>query len=219
MEKNKTGKARLLWQLFLSCFYISAFTFGGGFVIITFMKRKFVDEKGWINEQEMLDLTALAQSAPGAIAVNAAVLVGWRIGGFLGMLTAVVGTILPPLLIISVVSLFYAAFAANRYVALVLDGMQAGVAAVILDVVCNLGKNVVKSRSVVKIGLMAAAFTATFFFKINVIYIILAAAAVGIVTETLRHKKEAKAWSVSSCLSALPRWDCSPSAAGTRQCR
>ena len=77
--------------------------------------------------------------------------------------------------------------------ALVLDGMQAGVAAVILDVVCNLGKNVVKSRSVVKIGLMAAAFTATFFFKINVIYIILAAAAVGIVTETLRHKKEAKA--------------------------
>lgn len=193
MEKNKTGKARLLWQLFLSCFYISAFTFGGGFVIITFMKRKFVDEKGWINEQEMLDLTALAQSAPGAIAVNAAVLVGWRIGGFLGMLTAVVGTILPPLLIISVVSLFYTAFAANRYVALVLDGMQAGVAAVILDVVCNLGKNVVKSRSVVKIGLMAAAFTATFFFKINVIYIILAAAAVGIVTETLRHKKEAKA--------------------------
>ena len=193
MEKNKTGKARLLWQLCLSCFYISAFTFGGGFVIITFMKRKFVDEKGWINEQEMLDLTALAQSAPGAIAVNAAVLVGWRIGGFLGMLTAVVGTILPPLLIISVVSLFYAAFAANRYVALVLDGMQAGVAAVILDVVCNLGKNVVKSRSVVKIGLMAAAFTATFFFKINVIYIILAAAAVGIVTETLRHKKEAKA--------------------------
>jgi len=193
MEKNKTGKARLLWQLFLSCFYISAFTFGGGFVIITFMKRKFVDEKGWINEQEMLDLTALAQSAPGAIAVNAAVLVGWRIGGFLGMLTAVMGTILPPLLIISAVSLFYAAFAANRYVALVLDGMQAGVAAVILDVVCNLGKNVVKSRSVVKIGLMAAAFTATFFFKINVIYIILAAAAVGIVTETLRHKKEAKA--------------------------
>lgn len=193
MEKTKTGKARLLWQLFLSCFYISAFTFGGGFVIITFMKRKFVDEKGWINEQEMLDLTALAQSAPGAIAVNAAVLVGWRIGGFLGMLTAVVGTILPPLLIISVVSLFYTAFAANRYVALVLDGMQAGVAAVILDVVCNLGKNVVKSRSVVKIGLMAAAFTATFFFKINVIYIILAAAAVGIVTETLRHKKEAKA--------------------------
>ena len=193
MEKTKTGKARLLWQLFLSCFYISAFTFGGGFVIITFMKRKFVDEKGWINEQEMLDLTALAQSAPGAIAVNAAVLVGWRIGGFLGMLTAVVGTILPPLLIISVVSLFYAAFAANRYVALVLDGMQAGVAAVILDVVCNLGKNVVKSRSVVKIGLMAAAFTATFFFKINVIYIILAAAVVGIVTETLRHKKEAKA--------------------------
>ena len=87
-EKSKT-----LLKLFTSTLYISTFTFGGGFVIITFMKKKFVDEYHWIEENEMLDLAALAQSSPGAIAVNAAILVGWRMGGFPGMLTAVFGSI------------------------------------------------------------------------------------------------------------------------------
>ena len=120
MEKTETKKKYLLLKLFFSTLYISSFTFGGGFVIVTFMKRKFVDELHWIDEQEMLDLAALAQSSPGAIAVNAAILVGWRVCGFAGMLTAVLGTILPPMLILSVISFFYAAFASNVYVALVL---------------------------------------------------------------------------------------------------
>lgn len=176
----QTSKGRLLWQLFASTFYISMFTFGGGFVIITFMKRKFVDQLHWIDEKEMLDLTALAQSSPGAIAVNAAILVGWRVGGALGMAVAVLGCILPPMIILSVISFFYAAFATNPYVALVLRGMQAGVAAVILDVVCGLGTGVVKERSILSIVLMVAAFVATFVFDVNVIYIILAAALVGV---------------------------------------
>ena len=111
MKENRAACRRKLWQLFTGMLSISAFTFGGGFVIVTFMKRKFVDELHWIDEQEMLDLTALAQSSPGAIAVNAAILVGWRVGGFLGMVTAVIGTVLPPITILSIISLFYAAFA------------------------------------------------------------------------------------------------------------
>ena len=83
----KETKVSILRKLFLSTLYISAFTFGGGFVIITFMKRKFVDELHWIDMTEMLDLAALAQSSPGAIAVNAAILVGWRVAGFAGMVT------------------------------------------------------------------------------------------------------------------------------------
>lgn len=75
---------RRLWLLFSGMFYISAFTFGGGFVIVTFMKRKFVDTLHWLDEQEMLDFTALAQSSPGAIAVNAAILVGLKICGAAG---------------------------------------------------------------------------------------------------------------------------------------
>jgi chromate transporter len=200
-SKNKN---HILWKLFWSTIYISAFTFGGGFVIITFMKRKFVDELHWIDEQEMLDLAALAQSSPGAIAVNAAILVGWRVAGFAGMLVAVVGTILPPMLILLVISYFYAAFASNLYVSLVLKGMQAGVAAVILNVVCDLyGKAIpyrkkkdgqpgdcLKDRSPIHMLVMAAAFVASFFFGVNVVYIILASAFVGIFLEIGKHRKE-----------------------------
>ena len=194
MEQTQTGlpKWKTLLKLLWSTLYISAFTFGGGFVIVTFMKHKFVDELHWIDEQEMLDLAALAQSSPGAIAVNAAILVGWRVAGFAGMLVAVVGTILPPMVILTVVSFFYAAFAENRYVALTLRGMQAGVAAVIADVVCSLGHNVLKERSAVHICVMVAAFAAGFFLKINVVYLLLAAMLTGVGTELWKHRKGAR---------------------------
>ena len=181
MEKRKTGERNVLWTLFTSMLYISAFTFGGGFVIVTFMKKKFVDELHWINEDEMLDMTALAQSAPGAIAVNAAILVGRRVAGFTGMIVSVLGTIIPPITILAVISLFYKAFATNPWVAAVLGGMQAGVAAVICDVVWNLGAKVVKEKSAMSIAIMAGAFIATAFFKGNVIVIILCAAALGVI--------------------------------------
>ena len=190
--KGTNSKKKKLIQLFLSTLYISAFTFGGGFVIVTFMKRKFVDELHWIDESEMLDLIALAQSSPGAIAVNAAILVGWRVGGFLGMLVGVLGTILPPMVILSVISFFYNAFATNPYVALALKGMQAGVAAVILDVVIGLGGRVIKEKSVIHILLMIAAFAAVVVWDVNVIHVILAAALIGILLEVVRHFKGAK---------------------------
>ena len=182
-------RAQRLRKLFFSTLYISSFTFGGGFVIVTFMKKKFVDELHWIDEQEMLDMTALAQSSPGAIAVNAAILVGWQVEGLPGMVIAVLGTIIPPMVILSVISLFYAAFATNIYVALVLKGMQAGVAAVILDVVCGLGGNVLQTRSPLYILLMVGAFVANFVFNVNVIVVILAAAAFGVVRALLQLKK------------------------------
>lgn len=105
MEQGAVKDNKLL-RLFLSTLYISAFTFGGGFVIVTFMKKKFVDELHWIGEEEMMDYIALAQSSPGAISVNAAILVGWKIGNFPGMLIAVLGTIIPPVVILSVLSFF-----------------------------------------------------------------------------------------------------------------
>lgn len=182
-------KAALLCKLFLSTLYISAFTFGGGFVIVTFMKRKFVDQYHWIDEDEMLDITALAQSSPGAIAVNAAILVGWKVAGFFGMVVAVLGTVLPPMVILSVISLIYQKFAQNTYVKFVLAGMQAGVAAVILDVVCSLGGKVLSEKQWVYYAVMILAFIATFFLDVNVVYIILAAAAVGIVQALVAKRR------------------------------
>ena len=189
MDEHPMTRAQRLRALFFSTLYISAFTFGGGYVIVTFMKRKFVDELHWIDEQEMLDMTALAQSSPGAIAVNAAILVGWRVEGLPGMAVAVLGSILPPMVILTVISFIYQAFATNPYVALVLKGMQAGVAAVILDVVCDLGGDVLKARSVLFIGLMVAAFVASSLLQINVILIILAATAFGVLRAVYQHRK------------------------------
>lgn len=195
MEKKKTAapeKRKLLLQLFMSTLYISAFTFGGGFVIITFMKKKFVDEYHWLGEEEMLDLAALAQSSPGAIAVNAAILVGWKLAGAAGMAVAVTGTIIPPIAILSAISYIYEAFASNVYVGYVLKGMQAGVVAVLFDVVYTMGAGVVKTKSWLNYGLMAAAFLATAVWKINVVYIILAAVAVGILSRGYAKWREGK---------------------------
>ncbi|MFA6890816.1 MAG: chromate transporter [Sphaerochaetaceae bacterium] len=170
MEAEK--KKYSLVKLFFSILYISAFTFGGGFVIVTFMKKKFVDELHWIDEQEMLDYTALAQASPGAIAVNASILLGWKAGGFPGMIVAVIAAITPPMVIITAISFAYEAFASNRIVAMVLRGMQAGVGAVMLDVVASLGLNVVKEKSWVLMLIMIAAFIAAFVFNINASIII-----------------------------------------------
>ena len=122
--KEKWTKIR---KVFFSTLYLSAFTFGGGYIIVTLMKKKFVDELHWIDEEEMLDLVAIAQSAPGAIAVNGAIVVGYKLAGIAGALAAIIGTIIPPFVILSVIFYFYAAFSSNYIVKTVLDGMQAGV--------------------------------------------------------------------------------------------
>ncbi len=181
---------KIIWKLFVTMLYISAFTFGGGFVIITFMKRKFVDEFHWINEEEMLEMTALAQTAPGAIAVNAAILVGSKMAGIPGILAAVLGTAIPPFVILSVISLFYSLFITNPYIALVLKGMQAGVAAVILNVVCDLGSTVIKDHNRLNIILMAGAFVLTVFFNVNAILLIAVALIIGIASALFSNNKK-----------------------------
>ena len=107
---KEINKYKMLLNLFLSTLYLSAFTFGGGYVIVTLMKKKFVDQYHWIEENEMLDLVAIAQSSPGAIAVNGAIVVGYKLSGILGALVAILGTVLPPFVILSVISVFYKAF-------------------------------------------------------------------------------------------------------------
>jgi chromate transporter len=170
---------KLYLKLFASTFLLSAFTFGGGYVIISLMRKRFVDQYKWIEEKEMLDLTAIAQSTPGVIAVNASILIGYRMAGIPGALFTVFGTVLPPLIILSVVSVAYTAFRDNVMVGYALRGMQAGVAAVIIDVVINLIKNVTKEKNVLSILIMIGAFIAAFVFDISVIIIILVCGVVG----------------------------------------
>ena len=188
MDKQMTAKSEILKKLFFSTFYLSAFTFGGGYVIITLLKQKFVDELHWISEEEMLDLVALAQSSPGPIAVNGAILVGYKLAGLPGVLTSVLGAVIPPFVILTLISSFYTAFKSNVIIKTLLTGMKTGVAAVIMSVVFDMMTGVTKSRDPALVIVMIAAFLANFIFHINVVFIILLTAAFGAVRTVLIQK-------------------------------
>ena len=187
---KKEVSAATLWKLFLSMFTLSACTFGGGFVIVSLMKKKFVDEHHWLDEEEMLDITAITQSAPGPLPVNASVIIGYRMAGLRGALIAVLGTILPPMMIISLISLCYEQFRTNQIVALALQVTRAGVAAVIVDVTLNLAGNVIKTKNYFYIALMAACFIAVAVLHVSAILVILTCLIIGICTALLAHRKE-----------------------------
>ena len=179
----------LYWKIFISTFTLSAFTFGGGYVIVPLMQKKFVNQYGWIDETEMLDMVAIAQSAPGPIAVNASIIIGYRLGGVLGAMVSMLGTVLPPFVIIAIISFFYQAFRDNYVVATVMRGMQAGVAAVIVDAVIKMAVNVGKEKSVLSYIIMFAAFIVAYFFNVNVVFVILACAAVGVIATVIRERR------------------------------
>lgn len=179
-----------LKTLFLSTLYLSAFTFGGGYVIITLLKNKFVDELKWISEEEMLDYVAIAQSSPGPIAVNGAIVIGYKICGFPGILVAVLGAIIPPFVILTVVSSFYAAFKTNPYIQSLLFGMKSGVSAVIVSVVWDMAFGIVKKKDLFLIVIMAAAFILNYYLKVNVILIIIATLIIGIFRSLIKARGE-----------------------------
>ena len=174
-------KSTTMWKIFISTLYLSTFTFGGGYVIVTLMKKKFVDDYHWIEENEMLDLVAIAQSSPGAIAINGAIVIGYKLAGMLGVIVAVMGTVIPPFAIIAVISVCYQIFRDNEIVSRVLEGMQAGVGAVIASVTYDMGAPFVKEKDVMSIIIMAVAFAASCIFKVNVIYIVILCGLLGVI--------------------------------------
>ena len=158
-------------------------------MIVSLMKRKFVDELHWLEEDEMLDRTAIAQSCPGAVAVNAAILVGHRVAGLLGTLVSIVGTVIPPFVIIGIISFCYDTFRSNQIVAAVLKGMESGIAAVIADVTVNLAGNAWRESGAAAAVIMALAFCASWFFDVNVLWIILACGFYGFGHTWLRQRR------------------------------
>lgn len=190
MDEKQKDKGYVLRKLFFASLYLSTFTFGGGYVIVTLLKEKFVDQYHWIDEEEMLDLVAIAQSCPGAIAVNGAIVVGYKLAGLPGVMTSVLATVIPPFAILSLISLCYAAFRSNQYVGWMLNGMQAGVGAVIMEVVWEMSSGIIKEKQTVPLLVMAAAFIANYFFGVSAIIIILLCIGLGIVTTLSREKQK-----------------------------
>lgn len=185
---------KFFYKLYWHTFKLSAFTFGGGYVIVPLMKKQFVEKLGWIDEKEMLDFVAIAQSSPGAIAVNTSVLVGFHLAGVVGAIVTILGTITPPLVLLTVISYFYAAFSSNEAVQAVLHAMQSGVSAVILDVIYTMSSRIVKSKSLLAIIIMLLAFAAVYFLKLNVIFIVLISGVLGMLSSIapLKRKGESK---------------------------
>lgn len=187
--KEKEKSLNLYWILIKTTFVLSIFTIGGGYVIVPLMQKKFVEELGWIDTDEMLDLVALGQSIPGSLAVNVSILVGYRIAGISGAMITVLGTVSPPLLIITVISYFYMSFRDNPIVDALMLGMQIGVVAVILNVVYSMIKDIWKTRDLINMFILIGAFVAGFAFDINIILIILIAGIMGFLNYMWKIKK------------------------------
>ncbi len=177
-----------LWTLFRTCFIISACTFGGGMVVISMLQKKFVEELGWIDEDEVMDMFAIAQSCPGVMAVNTSIIIGYRIAGPAGAVLTVLGTVIPPMAILAIISVFYTQFRTNTAVALVLKGMQAGVAAVMINVTASMIGNVLKDRKLISLVMLLGASVAAVLFGVDIILIIIVCGAVGGVYAYLSSK-------------------------------
>ena len=169
------------WELFKSTFLISAFTVGGGFVIIPLLKAKYVDEYGWMDDKETLDLVAIAQSMPGVVAVNASIILGYRMAGIRGTLTALLATTLPPLITLSAICYCYDLFASNPYIKLLLKGMQCGATALIVNVGIDLLKKQCKKRLLLPIAIVIATFICTLFLDVNIMLLVLIDGIIGLV--------------------------------------
>lgn len=165
-------RLKTYFRLFAVNLFISAFTFGGGYVVVPMVRRFFVEKSHDFSEEELLDMAAVAQSAPGAIAVNLSALAGYRIAKTAGVLVSCAAAILPPLIILAVISAFYSAFISNPVVSAVLKGMEAGVAALMVDLVADMCSAVLKKRSLFLSALIPIAFIANFIFNINVALIL-----------------------------------------------
>ena len=138
----------------------------------------------------MLDMTAVAQSSPGAVAVNASILVGYHTKGIPGAMLAVLGTVLPPMLIISVIALFYQEFRDSPIVHMAMAGMLAGAAAVICDVVITMVQGILRQKRCFPVWIMLAAFAAVRVWEWNMIVVLLLCGAAGALDIWHQKKKE-----------------------------
>ena len=183
-------KKHLYLTLFLRSLALSASTIGGGFVIISVMRRIYVVKLGWLTEEDMLDITTLAQSCPGAAAVNASILAGYRLGGLPGAALSVIGTVLPPLVIMSASAAVYSGMSENQTVGKLMTGMQAGVAAVLLDTALVLTKKAL-AGGFMRIVIFALALFLAVFTGVSSVYVILGAGLIGVLVHLFTAKKEA----------------------------
>lgn len=168
-----------LVELFLIFIKIGTFTIGGGYAMIPLIEKEVVDKKGWIDRKDFLDMLALAQSAPGPIAVDVAAFVGYRVAGIMGSIIAVLGAIFTAFLLLLVIAMYFVGMKQNAIVERVFKGIRPAVIALIAAPVIRLGKNAKINRKTIFIPVLTVVFVA--FLNVNPIYVIVGAALGGII--------------------------------------
>ena len=163
--KENGKKTRQLFQIFTTFMKIGIFTFGGGYAMIPLIQRETVDKRKWVDDDDILDIVAIAESTPGPIAINASTFVGYRVGGFFGAVVGTVGMILPSFIIILAISFVLNSFQNVQAVKYAFNGIRAGVL------------------------VMAAAFILSAFTSVNVIVVIAGCALFGLITAYINTKK------------------------------
>lgn len=187
-ENRKTG----LMDIFLIFFKIGAFTFGGGYAMIALLEDEFVDKRSWLNESEFLDMTAIAESTPGPVAINAATYLGYKLAGFKGALAASLAVCIPSFAIIYVISFFYERFQQITWVASAFKGIQACVVYLILS--AGLRMFIKMKKNVFNVSIFAVVSVSFIFVSLvgisfSSIYYILICGVVGVVVGTLHNMR------------------------------
>lgn len=187
-ENKKTG----LMDIFLIFLKIGAFTFGGGYAMIALLEDEFVDKRSWLNESEFLDMTAIAESTPGTVAINAATYLGYKLAGFKGALAASLAVCIPSFAIIYVISFFYERFQQITWVASAFKGIQACVVYLILS--AGLRMFIKMKKNVFNVSIFAVVsvsfiFVSLFGISFSSIYYILICGVVGVVVGTLHNMR------------------------------
>jgi chromate transporter len=162
----------LFFQLFWTYLKIGTFTLGGGYAMLPLIQREVVDRKGWIDEEEFLNMIALAQAAPGLIAVNSAIFIGWRVGGWRGVAGAVLGAVLPSFLIILAIAMVFAQWKELPVVEAVFKGIRPAVVALIAAPLVKMARAAKISWSTLIIPIVAALLI--WLGHVNPIWVILA---------------------------------------------
>lgn len=150
-----------VWLLGVNLF-ISAFTFDGGYIVVPMVRRFFVLKKHFFTEEELVNMAAVAQSTPGAIAVNLSALAGYQTAGVMGAFISCIAAVIPPFVILTVISAFYKIFISNAVIAAVLKGMEAGVAALMVDLIIDMCSLVLKRKSFLLSAMIPLSFIANF---------------------------------------------------------
>lgn len=172
-------RAKKLWQIFLIFLKIGTFTFGGGMAMLPIIHKEFVEKNRWLSEEEMLDVFAVSQSMPGAIALNASIFIGYRLMGVAGAIVSALAQILPAFASILLVIMVLGSLQGNAYVDKVLAGIRAASAGLILLSTVKMVQKAVKNW--LDIAVAAGSFFLIAFAGLNVIYAILIGAAMGLV--------------------------------------